>query len=307
MFIARIGTPERCVVGKLSGCGTMIPPVRIEFLEPAGFSPPTNQVCRPDRDTMTTTNPAALSAPAKLPLGNEQLAAGLAEIADLLDAQQANPHRVRAYRTAADTLRRLDRPASDILAAEGSAGLQELPGIGQSLARTIEQLASTGKLSLLERLRGDMALASVLTTVGGIGPELAERIHQELGIDRLADLEIAAHDGRLARVPGMGPKRIRSIRESLAGRFRRGPQIPESKRQADRSDQPAVAELLDVDREYREKAAANGSRRSRPAGSTPSMSPGCRSSTPTATTGITPPSTPTRPGPTNSAPRTTGW
>ena len=43
----------------------------------------------------------------------------------------------------------------------------------------------------------------------------------------------------------------------LAGRFRRGPQIPESKRQADRADQPAVAELLDVDREYREKAAAN--------------------------------------------------
>jgi hypothetical protein len=122
------------------------------------------------------------------------------------------------------------------------------------LARAIEQLATSGRLALLERLRGDMAPESALATVPGIGPELASRIHHDLGIETLADLELAAYDGRLAQVPGMGPKRIRGIRESLAGRFRRGPQRPESLRRAAASGGPPVAELLDIDREYRQKA-----------------------------------------------------
>lgn len=193
----------------------------------------------------------------RLPLDNNGVADRLAEVADLLETQDANPFRVRAYRQAAETVRGLERPVAEILAEQGTDGLARLPGIGRSLARSIEQLAQTGHLALLSRLRGDVAPERVLTTVPGIGAELAERIHDELGIETLADLEIAAYDGRLSQVPGFGLKRIEGIRDSLAGRFRRRPHIPESRRARPAEDQPAVAEVLDVDREYREKAAAD--------------------------------------------------
>jgi DNA polymerase (family 10) len=189
------------------------------------------------------------------PLTNDQVALRLEEVAELLQAQDANPFRVRAYRTAAETVRGLPRPAHDVLEAEGPEGLEHLAGIGESLARSIEQLVQTGRLGLLDRLRGT-SVEDVLATVPGIGPRLAGRIHDELAIDSLPELEAAAHDGRLAGVEGLGRRRIQMIRESLAGRLRR------PRREGSRQPEPAVdvsvSELLDVDREYRRKAEAGG-------------------------------------------------
>lgn len=189
-------------------------------------------------------------------MSNADLADRLAEIADRLDAEEANPFRVRSYRTAAETVRQLQKPVDQIIDEEGTEGLTELPGIGESLARSIERLARTGRLSLLTRLRGDVAVERLLATVPGIGPEMASRIHDTIGTETLADLEAAAYDGRLAQVPGMGYKRIRAVRESLAGRFRRRPAEPELKRMEPASP-PPVAELLDIDEEYRRKAEAD--------------------------------------------------
>lgn len=190
-----------------------------------------------------------------LPLDDERLALRLEELADLLAAQDANPFRVRAYRGAAASVRALGEPVRALLAREGQAGLTRLPGIGASLARTIEALVHTDHLDLLERLRGRTGPRTTLTSVPGIGPTLARRVEEELGIESLAELEAAAHDGRLARVPGFGRGRVRAVRESLAGRFRRWPALWESRRGPTR-DEPPVAELLDVDREYRARAAA---------------------------------------------------
>ncbi len=85
---------------------------------------------------------------------------------------------------------------------------------------------------------------------------MASRIHERLGIETLQELEAAAHDGRLTQVPGMRPKRIRGIRESLAGRFRRQPAPLAAAKPTPPVAQPPVAELLDVDREYWERTAA---------------------------------------------------
>ncbi len=194
---------------------------------------------------MTTRN--TLQAQAELPLGNQEVAESLDEVADLLEAQGANPFRVNAYRVGADQLRRLPGSVLRLVEVTGPEGLLQLPGIGNSLARAIDQLAHTGKLPLLERLRGHHAAESIFTTVPGIGHELARRIHDELHIETLAELEAASRDGRLARVPGMGSKRLRGVRESLAGRFhQRG--RPHVQRMEE--DVP-VAELLDVDAQYR--------------------------------------------------------
>jgi DNA polymerase (family X) len=187
-----------------------------------------------------------------LPLDNERLADRLAEVADLLEGKGENPYRVRAYRRAADTLRRLGLPASELLRAEGLGALERLPGFGRGLARVVEELATTGRLGLLDELRGEVAPEELLAGVAGLGPALAARVHRELGVRTLEGLERAAHDGRLAALPGFGPKRLRAVREALAGRLRRRP-APEGPSPA--GAEPPVADLLDVDREYRERAA----------------------------------------------------
>jgi putative hydrolase len=200
-------------------------------------------------------NQAHDQEPERLPLSNSEVAQRLEEIAELLEGQHANPFRVRAYRTAAETIRSLTEPVSACLECEGLAGLTRLPGIGESLARSIERLTQTGHLGLLEQLRGETTVETIFATVPGIGSKMAARIHEALGIETLAELETSAYDGRLAQVPGMGTKKIRAVRESLAGRFRRRPQVPEPRRKP--VDLPPVSELLSIDEEYRRKAAAD--------------------------------------------------
>lgn len=194
------------------------------------------------------------TGPETFPLSNRAVADLLDEIAELLEAQQANVFRVRAYRNAAQTLRELTRPIHELLAAEGLPELTRLPGIGKSLARSIEQLIHTGRLSLLEQLRGEGSPERIFATVPGIGREMAARIHEVIGIETLAELETTAYDGRLTLVPGMGRKRLRAVRESLAGRFRRRLPVPASTIQRPPAEQPPLAELLEVDEEYRRKA-----------------------------------------------------
>ena len=187
---------------------------------------------------------------------NGFIASRLDEVADLLSRQGASEFRIRAYRRGAETLRAMNPPVADVYTRLGVRGLTDLPGIGDSLARSIEQLLTTGRLPLVERLRTDAAGARLFTTVADIGPKLAERIHDELGIETLTDLEAASWDGRLSRVPGMGPKRIRAVRESLAGRFSRGPKRTATASPRPSPDVPAppVGELLEIDREYRRLA-----------------------------------------------------
>jgi putative hydrolase len=185
---------------------------------------------------------------------NEAIAAALTEIADLLERQGANPYRVRAYRHGAETVRHTEQPLQKILAEKGIRGLLKLRGIGDSLAAAIEKVIHAKRLPLLERLRGGGAPERLFTTVADIGPKLAARIHEELGISTLTELEAACWDGRLARVPGMGQKRIRAVRESLAGRFNRGAERPQDVAPLPPEDQPPVEHLLDIDRQYRDLA-----------------------------------------------------
>jgi len=182
---------------------------------------------------------------------NDDVAGRLDEVAGLLAAQGANRFRVSAYTRAADTIRRLPRPVSEILDREGIDGLQALPGIGPGIARAVRDLLVRGRLAMLERLRGGTDPPKLLASVPGIGRAFAERLYHDLGVETLADLEAAAHDGRLQDVLGFGPKRLAGIRDSLAHRLERVKPPASGKSVA-----PSVAELLDVDREYRAKSAA---------------------------------------------------
>ena len=95
---------------------------------------------------------AAGSATSAVPPDNETIARQLERIAELLEAQDANPFRVQAYRQGAQTLRGLDEPAAELLDREGVEGLRRLPGIGEGLSRAIEQFVGGGGSALLEHL-----------------------------------------------------------------------------------------------------------------------------------------------------------
>lgn len=187
-----------------------------------------------------------------MPGPNEPIAERLEEVAQILQGQGANPFRVRAYRRGAATLRALERPAAQMLEDGGLAALEALPGIGESLARAIREVVRTGRLPMLERLRGESDAVILFLSVPGLGRRTAERLHHDLGLESLEELEAAAHDGRLEAIEGLGPKRLAGIRESLAQRLARVRRPPATAP----SESPPVAELLDVDAEYRRRGQA---------------------------------------------------
>ncbi len=183
-------------------------------------------------------------------MANRVIATNLREMADLLEQQDADGFRVMAYRHAADTISKLERPLNSILAQSGIKGLIALPTIGQSIASAIAEMIHTGHWAQLNRLRGTTAPEKLFCTVPGIGPHLAARIHDQLHLDNMEALELAAYDGRLREVPGFGDRRIAiiqaTLKERLGGRrIETSPII----------NAPSVEQILDVDREYRERTA----------------------------------------------------
>jgi DNA polymerase (family X) len=197
------------------------------------------------------------------PSPNVDIAGRLDEVANIFVEQGANRFRVQAYRRAANVLRRLSRSVADIFEVEGIQGLEQIPGIGSSIARALRDILLHGRLAMLDRLRGESRAIAILATVPGIGKVYAWRLHDDLGIETLEEFEIAAHDGSLEHYPGIGAKRLAGIRDSLAqrlGRIRRqpaqAPTTPAPSAAPPALQKPSISELLGIDREYRDKTAA---------------------------------------------------
>ncbi len=197
------------------------------------------------------------------PLTNDEIAEVLERVSDLLEVQHASPYRVRAYRVGARSVRAHPEPLVRWAEEPDRVGerLESLPGIGPSLAAAIRELLRTGRLGLLDRLAGQVSPEDLLTTVPGMGETLARRVHDQLGVETLEDLELAAHDGRLERVPGFGRRRVLLVQEALAAmlsrsarRRGRGPAVGEGAGPVP-TPSPDVATLLEVDAAYRRRAA----------------------------------------------------
>ena len=150
-----------------------------------------------------------------MPVHNQDIAAIFDEIADLLELQQANPFRIRAYRRAAQTLRSQSHEVADRV-AEGKP-LQKLPGIGKDLEGKILEILNTGRCQALEALRKKVPRGlEDLLHVPGLGPARVRRIREELGVTTPAQLRSAIEKGRLAGLKGFGPKLSAKLAASLA-------------------------------------------------------------------------------------------
>lgn len=138
----------------------------------------------------------------------------LEQIAACLELQGENPFRVRAFRTAAKSVRSLSVEPVQAL-ADGS--LAATKGIGPATVGIVKELVEAGRCQLLERLREDIPPGMVeMLRISGLGVTRIRTIHKQLGIETLAELEDAARDGRLAAIPGFGSKTAETVLRGIA-------------------------------------------------------------------------------------------
>jgi len=142
------------------------------------------------------------------------LVAALEEVAELLELQGENPFKVRAYTNGARVLEDLREDPVAVVREGRHVGLR---GIGEALAKKLSELVATGRLAYLERLRTEVprGLRDWLR-IPGLGPKRARTIHQALGVGTLAELEDACHANRVAGLPGIGARLQEQILDGIA-------------------------------------------------------------------------------------------
>ena len=149
-----------------------------------------------------------------MPVHNADIAAIFEQIAELLEIQGANPFRVRAYHNAARTVGEFGREFTALIAA--GQDVPHLPGIGKDLSGKIHEIATTGRCALLDRLRGELPPAlTELLVIPGLGPKRVRTLHEALGVDTVAQLRAAAEAGHIRTVPGFGAKTEQRILQHL--------------------------------------------------------------------------------------------
>jgi len=128
----------------------------------------------------------------------------LEEIALLLELQGENPFKARAYTNAARTL---DGTSEDLGELVASGRIGDLPGIGEALREKLTTLVTTGKLPYYEELRAVFPPGIFeLLRIPGLGPRKIRVIRENLGVSSLGELEYACHENRLVDLPGFGAK-----------------------------------------------------------------------------------------------------
>lgn len=167
-------------------------------------------------------------------MDNWEVAASLERIAGLLAIKGENPYKVRAYLMASRRINRLEQPLKQ-LSAEGR--LEEIPGVGKTLAKKIKELIDTGGSRLLYALQSEVSPELLLMyEIPGVGFKTAHKLYAGLGLKNLKELEVAARDGRIRHLPGLGASLNNRVLEFFkrglrhAENFHRGIALPLARR-----------------------------------------------------------------------------
>jgi DNA polymerase (family 10) len=144
----------------------------------------------------------------------QQVARVLEDIASFLELKGENPFRVRAYRSAA---RAIATFPGDLEEALASGELAETRGIGPATLEIVSEVLRTGRSRMLEDLRDEIPPGLVeMLQISGLGVAKVRQIYETLHIDTLAELEEAARDGRLEKLPRFGKKTAENILKGIA-------------------------------------------------------------------------------------------
>ncbi len=146
---------------------------------------------------------------------NPDIARLFDEVADLLEIQDANPFRVRAYRNAARTIRDFPEPLTDVVRA-GAQDLTDIAGIGDDLAEKITEIVTTGELGLRRQLAKKLPAGLLdLLRIPGLGPKRVKLLYKKLKVKSAGDLAKALDAGKVQKLKGFGPKMEEKMRAGL--------------------------------------------------------------------------------------------
>lgn len=150
-----------------------------------------------------------------MPIHNADIAAIFEEIAELLEIQNENPFRIRAYRNAARQVEGMGVPVADMVAK--GEDLTELPGIGDDLAAKIQEIVATGQCKALEKLRKQVPPSiTELLKIPGLGPKRVRALYDTLKVKSIDQLAKAAQAGKIRELEGFGAKTEQTILAALA-------------------------------------------------------------------------------------------
>ncbi|HEX3275621.1 MAG TPA: helix-hairpin-helix domain-containing protein, partial [Gemmatimonadales bacterium] len=138
----------------------------------------------------------------------------LEQIAAFLELKGENPFRIRAFRTAARAVSAFSGDLREGLELGTLAGTK---GVGPATLQIVGEIVNTGRASMLEELREQIPPGLVeMMAISGLGVAKIRQIHDVLDIDTVPELEAAALDGRLAKLPRFGPKTSENILKGIA-------------------------------------------------------------------------------------------
>jgi len=157
-------------------------------------------------------------------MDNLEIAKIFSTIADILEVQEENPFKIRAYRRAAQILESLPQ---DIRQLYEQGKLEEIPGIGKGIAERIAELIETNQLKYYQVLKKKVPpdLLEMLT-VPEVGPKTVALLYKKLHIDSIEKLRKAAQAQKLRDLPGMGARSEENILKGIELRERRNERMP---------------------------------------------------------------------------------
>ncbi len=149
-------------------------------------------------------------------MDNEEIARHFNRMASLMEVRGEDTFRTRSYRMAAEAIETWPTPMKEIVDKDGTAGLQEIPGVGKAIAGKIVELLDRGTFDAWERMTAETPETVLdLLELPGVGPKTAAMLHQKFRIASLDDLRKFAEGGGLEMVDGIGAKTAERIKRQL--------------------------------------------------------------------------------------------
>ena len=167
---------------------------------------------------------------------NREVADILYQMAELLELKAENRFKIIAFSKAA---RAIEMLAEDITTVCREKRLQSIPGVGKAIAVKVEEYLRTGRITAHQELLAETppGLAELLQ-ISGLGPKTIFLLHDKLNVTNLEELETAAREHRIRRLPRMGPTREANILKSIQRYKKRSTRILYS------AAEPVVNEIL---------------------------------------------------------------
>ncbi len=142
---------------------------------------------------------------------NKEIARIFGEMSEYLEMQEES-FRSKAYARVSRTMEEIQEDVAQIYERGGKKEIENLPGVGKSIAEKIEEYIKTGRIAYFEELKQKEPIdISSLTAVEGLGPKKIKKLYNELGIKTLDELEVAAKEGRISKLADFGDKTEQNI------------------------------------------------------------------------------------------------